>query len=118
MPIALCLIWMGFGPCSIGYMFIACYVLISIERVLLARYIVGMRISVFVRKVLFPLVLATAGASFASWGVVSVFDASFMRIVITSAASSAVFLAMIWCVVFDDEERMYILKKVKKGNGN
>lgn len=115
-PIALGLIWLGFGPSSIGHMFIVCYVLISLERLCLARCIVRMSILAFVKLVLFPILLTIVFSSAIVWLIISVLEPSFGRIVITSASSSIIFSLCTWCFVFDREEKKYIVAKLYRRN--
>lgn len=114
LPIALGLIWAGVGPSSIGYMFIIDYALVTVERVIFARYLVDMPIGYYIRRVVLPLIVFSGLSYLAACAVTRTLSPSFWRICLTTAASLAVMVTVGWFGVLDPEERGYVLAGIQK----
>ena len=112
-PLALGFVWLGCGPVSVGYMFIASFTLVSIERVIFARSLVNMPVAGYVRKVLLPLAVFFALSLIAAVGITCLLPPSFGRICLATAVSLAVMLSVGWLYVLDAEERGYVFSVLK-----
>lgn len=113
-PLALGFVWLGCGPISIGYMFIASFALISIERIVLARYLVSMPVWGYVRTVLVPLMVFALIPLGAGVGVTCFLPPSFGRICLTTAVSLTTMVLVGWPFVLDAEERSHVLSVVRR----
>lgn len=81
-------------------------------RLWLGRRLVGFPVRAWLRRVLLPLTLLTAVVVFAGLGVRVLMQASFTRIIITSAVCEIVFLSFVWKCVLDFDERAFVLSRV------
>ena len=113
-PLSLGFIWLGCGPLSVGYMFIASFFLISIERIIFARFLVSMPLVAYVRKVLFPLVVVSVVSFVVAVGVTRLMRPSFERICLTTVASIVTMVLIGWLLVLDIEERGCVARFLKK----
>jgi hypothetical protein len=113
-PIALLLLSLGCGAFSSAFMFIVCFSLITVERIIFARYLVDMPVMTYVKDTLMPLAIFTVSAGVAAALVVFFMPPSFFRIVVTTAASLIVMTAVGWGLVLDSEERVFALSALQK----
>lgn len=107
-PITLFLIWRGVGPTSVGWMFIICYSLVSFERMVFARFLVGMPILYFVQKVVVPLLLTCLCSYIVADCMPTVMSPSFMRVCVSTVVALVVMASMSWLTLFDADEKSYI----------
>ena len=107
-PIAVGLILAGLGPLSVGLMFIICFSLVSVERIVIARYLVQMPIRYCLFHILFPLVLFSSVSYVGALGVTFVLQPSFGRVVLTTLLALILMGVLGWTLVLDVEERQYV----------
>lgn len=107
-PIAIGLVAAGYGPLSVGLMFVICYSLVTIERIVFARWLVQMPVRYCVLRLLLPLVLFSCVSYAGALGVTLVLPPSFGRIVLTSLVSLVLMGVLGWALVLDAEERKYV----------
>ena len=113
-PIAVVLIMSGMGPISVGLMFIICYLIVTLERIILARHLVNMSIRHCLRHILLPI-LAFSGISYlGTLGVTCMLPPSFGRVVLTSFVALLIMGAMGWWIVLDVDERHYVGAAIQK----
>ena len=113
-PIALALVWAGCGPASVGYMFIISFSLISLERIIFARYLVQMPVRYYARCVLWPIIVFSLASAVTAYGVTRLLPPSFGRVCLTTAASLSVMAFLGWKLVLDAEERLYVSTAIQK----
>jgi len=112
-PLALGFVWFGYGPVSVGYMFIVSYSLISIERVILSKYLVDMPLGYFLKKTVFPLAWYSCLSYLAAKSMTVLMHPSFLRVCVTTMVSLVVMMALGWFVL-DDLERVHLCNVVQK----
>ena len=110
-PIALGLIWIGCGPVSVGYMFVISFLLISIERVILSKSLVGMPIRYFVKHIVVPISLFSVFSYMIARWSTTLMEPCFVRICTTTAISLLVMFIFSWWVL-DKDERGFIRMRV------
>lgn len=113
-PIVLALIYCGCGAVSVGYMFIISFALISVERIVLAKYLVEMPIWHYFGRIVFPLAIVSTLSYLAALTVTFLFPPSFWRICLTTAVSLAVMLPLILGFALDRSERACVFSMFKK----
>lgn len=82
-----------------------------VVRLALGRVLVGMSVEYWLRKVLFPILVAAVASFLFGWGVRGSMDASFGRVCLTTLACEAVLLPAIWFFLFAREERQFVLER-------
>lgn len=113
-PIAVLLIMSGMGPISVGLMFIICYFIVTLERIIFARYLVNMSIRHCLWHILLPI-LASSGISYlGALGVTCMLPPSFGRVVLTSFVALLIMGAIGWRIVLDVDERQYVGAAIQK----
>lgn len=113
-PIAVVLIMSGMGPLSVGLMFIICYLMVTLERIILARHLVHMSIRHCLWHILLPI-LAFSGISYlGALGVTCMLPPSFGRVILTSLVALLIMGAMGWWIVLDVDERHYVGAAIQK----
>lgn len=117
LPLAVALIAMGCGPLSVGWAMVATMAVCSLGRVWFARRLVGMSAGYWVRRVSFPIGLASVAA--AAVGLVPrlYVAPSFGRICVTTAASVLTLVVLSGLFVLDPEERGWIVSWIRKRLG-
>ena len=113
-PTAVGLVSAGYGPLSVGFMFIICYSLVTVERILFARHLVQMPIRHCMFRIILPI-LVFAGVSYTiAWGMTVLLPPSFGRVVLTTLVALAVMGLVGWSLVLDSEECQYVAAVAKK----
>ena len=95
-------------------MFVICYSLVTLERVIFARYLVCMPILYFVKRVFTPLIVLSTLSYLGAYLVAMSFAPSFLRVCLTTAFSLGVMGVMGWSIALDVEERNYVLAAFAK----
>lgn len=108
-PIALFLVWRGFGLVSVGYMFIISFTLISLERVFFAKHLVAMPILPYLKRVVVPVCGSSLASYVSAYVITRYFAPSFGRICLTTAVSLSVISAAGWLIILDFEEKAFVL---------
>lgn len=107
-PIALLLLYLGAGVYSPAYMFMACFFMVTVERVLLAWYLVKMPIFEYIKGVVFPLFSLSAATYLVACSPKLLMQPSFIRIVATAFISLMIMTPLCWWVVLDAEEKIFV----------
>ena len=113
-PIAVGLVIAGYGPLSVGLMFIICYSLVTFERILFARHLVQMPIRYCGFKIILPIFLFSMVSYAGALGVTSFLPPSFLRIVFTTIVALLLMGLVGWHLVLDGEERQYVVSAARK----
>lgn len=109
-PIAL--ISLGFGPISVGIMFVVAFAIMTIERVVFASKIIGMSIRIWIYKVVFPVGIISSIVGVLSSGFSLLFEQSFLRICGTTTVSTFTLFVMAWLFLLEKNERLKIGEKI------
>ena len=113
-PIAIGLVCAGFGPLSIGMMYVIVYSLISIERIILAHYLVEMSVRYYILRIILPISIFACVSYSCAHIVTLLFPPSFLRIVATAFVAFLVMCIGFWFIILDDDERLYIRAAIKR----
>ena len=113
-PIAAALVFAGLGPLSVGLMFVICYSLVTLERIVFARRLVQMSVRHCLFRIVLPI-LVFSGVSYAgALGVTFMVPPSLGRIVLTTFVSLVLMGLLGWTLVLDVEERRYVAAVLRK----
>ena len=105
---------LGFGMWSIiAGLSVSKIITVSV-RLYLGRTLVGFRAGDWVRRVFSPIALAMVVSTAAGMLPRTLMDASFLRIVMTSAVCEIVLLPICWMCVLDNDEREFIKKRISR----
>ena len=113
-PIAILLIVIGFGPNSIGLMFIICYSLVSMERIIFAKHLVNMPVVAYIKDVVLPLLILSLTTYLISNLVTRMVAPSFYRVLLTTIVALLVMAVVSWKIVLDCHEKCYIFRGFQK----
>ena len=113
LPLAWLFIILGFGVLSIGWGIVVALAICSIARVLFARKLVGMSCGYWFLRIVFPVCLAALFSGGAGFLVKAFMSPSLLRLVTVVFASEVAMLPFIWRCNLDNDERLYILERVK-----
>lgn len=114
LPIGWGYIKLGMGVPGIGYAYLTTIVLMSIGRLYFAKKLMNISILEWLKTVLMPISILIVLVYISSNSVVRNMEMSFLRLCITSATSFILTLLIAWLIVFDGQERNYILLIFKK----
>lgn len=112
------LIACGCGPLSVGYMFIAIYSIMTFERVLFARKLMGMSVRYWLLRIVVPILIVAMLVGTLAYGFTKFFDQSFLRVCGTASVSSVLLGCMAWVLVLDSAEREYVLVRFRSRFGD
>lgn len=101
-----------FGVLGVGYALAANAFALSIVRVFYGKFLVGVKISYWLLKVLLPLSVVAAVSLLAGLLPCRFMEPSFMRIVVTTIVSVLVLAGLSWLMLLDSQEKRYILDRV------
>lgn len=87
-------------------------VLMTIGRLCFARIHVGTSIRSWIRYVVLPSVMVVAVCGVIGWLPQQLLEASFLRVCLTTAMCEIVLLPMLWFVVLNEEERLFLREKI------
>ena len=104
---------LGLGPMSVGYMLITVFSLMTLARILFARYMLGFSIRAWIKCVVYPITCILIPSIATAYSVTIFFDASILRILLTSLSYLLVFALGSWFYVLDSQEKAYIAYQVK-----
>ena len=113
-PIAAIFLWLGKSPYYVGYTLVAMMIVNSFLRVLFAKKIVGMRAWFWLRWSVLPLIASTILSMMAGLIPRLFAEAGIGRILATTLCSEAVLLPTAWFIVLDNNERSFVLKRVRR----
>jgi hypothetical protein len=104
----------GHSPISIGYALFISMVTYCIGRVLFAKFLLDFQILQWAKQVLFPIVLLVVVSSLAGYLVMSAFEPSLLRLVLTSILTGIVTSVIGWLSVFNRSERVYVWSGIQQ----
>lgn len=113
-PIAILLLCLGAGVYSPAYMFLVCFSMVTVERILLARYLVRMPVAKYVKEAVVPLFLLSATTYVAACGMKLLMHPSFLRVVATTLVSLLIMSSSCWSIVLDAEEKAFIRAALRR----
>lgn len=95
--------------------------LVSVVRIVFARFLTQTSAWAWIRGVFVPLSIAIAVSAGFGWLPHLVMDESFLRVCVTTAMCEVVFLPLTWFVLLSNEERRFMVEKfgprIKKAFG-
>lgn len=103
----------GFGPLGVGFSFVLSYSLLTLSRVFFARTMCSMSVRYWLCYIVLPVLLlcsVTVGVGLCS---VQILKPSFLRLCVTSFATTISFLVMSWLFVCTKAEREICSKKFR-----
>ena len=112
LPIATLCLYLGGSPYWVGYVLIAAIALNSIGRVVFARLKVGMSIRYWIAGVVVPFSFLTFLCCAVGLTTRIFMNPGLWRIVVTTLFVVPIFVVLTWKIVFNDEERAFLQKKV------
>ena len=101
-----------FGVLGVGYALAANAFILSLVRVFYGKFLVGVKISYWLSKVLLPLSAVAAVSLLAGLLPCRFMESSFMRIVVTTIVSVLVLSGLSWMMLLDSQEKRYILDRI------
>ena len=117
LPLAWLFAACGRGPCFIGWALLITMALSAWSRVFFARTIMGMSIRRWLARIMFPiagLIVVAGGLSL----VPRIFmDATFLRVLVTTAITETAMALIVWGVVLNKEEKQIVSVQFKKRFG-
>jgi len=91
----------------------AAVTLLCIGRIYFAKTKCGLPVSQYIRIVLIPCCLITVIVLFALWGIITVMDPSWIRLIVTLVVSTIVMLISIYLFVISESEKAMILSMIQ-----
>ena len=88
--------------------------MITVERILLARYLVRMPVAKYVKDAVVPLFLLSAATYVAACGTKLLMQPSFLRVVATTLVSLLIMSSSCWLIVLDAEEKAFIRAALRR----
>lgn len=110
---------LDFGILGLCVAIVVSRIVAIIVRVALGRILVDMSVWHWVSKVFFPvLIAATIVAGLGYCVQIALVAPNFGRVVVTSVVCELVFLPLAWTLLLGEEERQFVVKKLKTKIGN
>lgn len=110
LPLAWMFSAMGLGPVWIGYANII-MMAITLVRVFFARAILGISISHWAFKIVMPVILVSLVSGFLGFCTRFYLEASFFRVIITTAIVEVSLVSFTWLIVLDPTERIICMER-------
>ena len=114
LPVATIWAFSGGTPNTAILSIIITQILYTILRVLLAKKITGLPIQPWIVQIMIPLVLLILGCCLMGTLPRWLMAESLGRIVLSSICCMVVFIPMAWWIVMNNDERMFVVSKLKK----
>ena len=115
---ALLFIWlfhlMGFGLISVGCALFISMSLYCVGRLIFAKQLLAYPVAVWTKQVLFPVIFLVAASAGAGYFVISSFDASLIRLILTTGMTGIVTSLIGWFCLLNRSERGYALGGFRK----
>lgn len=112
LPLAWLFCAMGYGVYSVAVALFLTMAFCALGRVWFARKLVGMSARYWISSIMLPIVMVTTlGAIF---GLLPRFfmEESIWRVIVTTIFCEVAFIPLVWCVLFDNSEREFVLRKI------
>lgn len=117
LPLIYLLVTSPLGVAGIGYSFIISYTMLTVERGLFARFLVGMSIRRWVVSSVIPVLALFALVEILGFSLQRAMDASFLRLVTVTASCILMTAALSWLFVLDRAERDAVSNGLKRMMG-
>ena len=117
LPIAWLFVVCGLGPCSVGWALLITMALSAWSRVFFARTIVGMSIWHWIIRIMLPVASLIVVVGAVSLLPRMFMDATFLRVLVTTAITETAMALIVWSVVLDKEEKQIVTAQLKKRFG-
>ena len=112
LPIAWLLVAKGFGFVSIGWSMVLTMMMCAWGRVLFARKLVGMSARYWLFRIMIPVFVATIIAGGVGYLSRFVLSPGLSRVGLTTIFCEVAFLPLVWFVLLDASERLYLSNRI------
>lgn len=112
LPVAWFLVFIGFSVYSVGGALVITMLCCSLGRVVFAKYLVGMSIRYWIKKIVLPITVATAISAFFAYCIRFKVEESFVRVLLSTAIFEFLFGVSAWKILLDNDEKAFVLKRV------
>jgi Na+-driven multidrug efflux pump len=113
-PLAWALIVAGMGPHSVVLALFFIAMVAMIGRVYLARELAGMSARYWFFRIVCPVCVVAAASLATALIPRFLMEPGFIRIIITSIVSEAVYFPLTWFLILDEGEKIYVTEKIKQ----
>lgn len=114
LPMAWVFAHYGFGPLSVGWAMLITSVICAWGRVLFARSLIGLSVRYWLFRIMIPMFAICVVGSLAGCCSRYFLQESFLRVIVTTIITEVVIFSLSWLVAFDDEERHYVMDRLKR----
>ncbi len=112
LPVAWLLIELGLGPWGLCISFVVVTAAYAWVRPFFASRLAGLSTRIWLRRVLFPLAVLAVATLGVGLLCRAMMPEGFVRLVVTTISCEAVLLPLAWVILFDAEDRVFIVRKV------
>lgn len=103
----------GFGVASVAYGLVFSYVFILVVRMYYARKVCAFSVGKWIKCIALPVIGCSAVAFSVAIVPTLLMAPSLLRIVVTTIVVNAIFLPLCWFLLFEEEERVIVLSKIR-----
>ena len=114
LPIAVGLVIAGVGPYAVGWAMVGTMCFNAVGRAWFARRLVGMSSRYWLQRIVAPVIFVTIICAIVGYFPQIFMQPSFVRICITTVFVEISLLPLIWYVLLDESERIYLLSKLRR----
>lgn len=107
----------GGGPLSIGYMLIIAFGVMTLERVVFARRLIGMSVRYWLVRIVLPISLSAVVSTSVAYLFSRMFSPCFPRVLGTGAVACVALLIFSWLIILDSSEKEFISLNIRKRLG-
>lgn len=111
LPVAAFCLYLGGSPYWVGYVLIVAIGLNSIGRVLFARWLCGLSVRYWIFRVIIPIFILLCVCSAVGLSTRTFMNPGVSRVITTTLFVEPVFLFLSWKLVFDSDERIFLIEK-------
>lgn len=112
-PLAWLFLAIGFNVYYVVVAMLTTTIFCSIGRVLFAKVLVGMSVSLWVHKIVFPILVISVVTAFLGETTKIFMSPSFLRVCTTTLMCEVVFLPLSWFLLLNRTEREYVSSRVR-----
>ena len=112
LPLAWVMVAKGFGFVSIGWAMVLTMMMCSWGRVWFARKLVGMSARYWMFKIMLPVGIVVGVAGVAGYLPHFVLASGLLRVIATTFVCEVLLLPLVWFVLFDSSERLYLTNRI------
>jgi len=111
--ISFLLLFFGVGLYSVGIAFILMKILAIFIRLYFGKHITKLSASVWMRKVLLPIIALICFSCIVGLVPRLYFEPSLYRVVLTTMVIEIIMIPSIWCFILQENEKLFLAKKLK-----